>query len=108
MRRVVAAAAAVLVLAGLAGCAQDSSAGPCTVTEKDRTVDADGRSQARVYTEECGVFVVDDAPLKGQFNSADTFAGIDVGSTYEFETYGFRNGFLSSFPNIITATEVTP
>lgn len=91
----------------LTGCAPTSPETACTVTDKDRSNNSDGKSIYRVYSD-CGVFNVEDAPFVGVFNAADTYATIEVGKTYEFTTYGYRNGFLSIFPNITEAAEVTP
>jgi hypothetical protein len=81
-----------------------ATATDCTVEDKDRAAKAKGGSDMRVYTD-CGVFSVADDWLNGQWNSADIFAGIDVGETYDFETVGWRNGFLSAFPNILHAEQ---
>ena|SRR5688500_5299178 len=75
----------------------------CTVDDKDRSSSQSG-SVYRVYTD-CGVFEVQDAALRDQFASADLYADIQLGTTYEFTTIGWRVPFLSMFPNII---EVTP
>lgn len=96
-----------LVLASLTGCETTSPEQPCTVTDKDHTINPeDGSGIYRIYSD-CGVFNVEDAPFVGQFNSADTYAQIEVGKTYEFTTYGYRNGFFSMFPNIVKAVEVS-
>ena len=94
-----------LLTMSLTGCAPTSPDRPCTVDEKDHSINKDGDGVYRVYTD-CGVFNVEDAPFLGQFNSADTYARIKVGKTYEFVTYGYRNGLMSMFPNITKATEV--
>lgn len=78
----------------------------CTVTSKDRTTRPKGGSDARVYTADCGVLQVADAPFVGHFNSADTYAAITPGHRYVFDTLGYRVPWLSDFPNIISATEV--
>lgn len=86
----------------------------CVVTDKDRTtkVTSDGnggttsRSDARVYTENCGTFVVADSLLSWTWSSADTYASIKVGETYDFTTRGFRIPFFSAFPNIVEANPV--
>lgn len=78
----------------------------CTVTEKDRTQRPKGGSDARVYTEDCGTLQVADATFKGHFSSADTYAQIEPGETYEFTVIGFRVPVLSDFPNIIEVHEV--
>ena len=79
----------------------------CTVESKDRATKAKGGSDQRIYTEDCGVLSVADDMLNGQWNSSDLYAQIDEGKVYTFETVGWRNGFLSAFPNVISAQEVT-
>lgn len=73
----------------------------CTVTDKDRTRDAEGNSDMRIYTEDCGNFKVTDTVLRGVFNSSDLYAEIEPGSTYTFDTFGWRIPVLSVFPTII-------
>jgi hypothetical protein len=73
----------------------------CTVEEKDRAKNSSGSSDMRLYTEECGVLQVGDAALRGHFDSADDYAAINVGETYEFTTVGWRVPFLSMFPTVI-------
>lgn len=73
----------------------------CTVDDKDRASKKDGGSDMRVYTS-CGVFSVADDVIVGQWNSADIFSRIEVGRTYDLGTVGWRNGLLSSFPNIVS------
>jgi hypothetical protein len=101
---------AVFVTGMLSGCAAPADyshpVGPCKVNNKDRSSDSKGNSKFLVYTDECGVFIVDDAILESQWNSTDTYSAIKIGKTYDFVTYGFRNGFMSSYPNILKATEV--
>lgn len=80
----------------------------CTVDSKERTVkvqDGNSTQQKLVYTD-CGAFEVQDALVLGKFNSADTYASLQEGETYELTTYGWRNGFLSLFPNITEAVPV--
>ena len=76
----------------------------CVVSEKDRTTKREGGSDARVYTENCGTFQVADSWLSWTFSSADTYASIKVGETYDFTTRGYRIPFFSAFPNIVEAT----
>jgi hypothetical protein len=78
----------------------------CVVESKDRTSKSDGTSDARIYTENCGVLQVADSLTKGKFNSADRYQKIKVGQTYDFYVQGYRIGFFSQFPNIIEATPV--
>jgi len=81
----------------------------CTVTDKDRTTasDADGNSRSihRVYTDECGTLEVSDVLLRGSFDSADIYAGIEPDHQYEFTTIGWRVPLFSMFPKIINAKE---
>lgn len=90
-----------------------SSFAGCTVTDKDRSSDGDGGSDMRIYTEGCDgksavkVFHVADNWFAGQVASADTFASIKVGKTYDFETRGMRIPVLSMFENIVEVTEVS-
>ena len=97
-----AAAIAVAVAMGLSGCAQmnrETHVG-CTVEDKDRTTNSDGASVHRLYTD-CGVFAIKDNLLEGRWDSADDYQAIEVGATYDFETIGWRNGFMSLFPNVV-------
>lgn len=83
----------------------------CVVTDKDRSTGYKGRTDMRVYTEGCNgssevrVFSVADNWFAGQFASADTFAKVEVGKTYDFETRGMRVPILSTFENIVGVTE---
>lgn len=78
----------------------------CTVEEKDRTSKSEGGSDARLYTEQCGVLHVSDSLLSWHFNSADTYAGVEEGHTYRVTTRGFRVPLFSMFPNVVDADEV--
>lgn len=103
--------AVLLILAVVAGASyyQEDTHTGCVVSDKDRTTKTDSEgnssSDARVYTENCGVFQVSDSFWKGEFNSSDTYGSIKVGETYDFTTIGWRNGFFSMFPNIIEVHE---
>lgn len=101
-------ALAALAIAGavLTGCGiqYDGDTTNCTVT--DKYVRVSDKGSYKMIASSCGTFTVEDELSQGNWNSADVYAGIEIGKTYDFETYGFRNGFLSSFPNINSATEV--
>ncbi|OZD48618.1 hypothetical protein CH252_19005 [Rhodococcus sp. 06-1477-1B] len=105
-RGAAAAIAIALATATLAGCGikYDGDSTGCTVDEKYVAV-SNKTSEKRLSTS-CGVFKVEDELSQGDWNSADRYAQIEVGKTYDFETYGYRNGFFSSFPNVAKATEV--
>lgn len=83
----------------------NSQSQTCTVESKDRTTGLKGKSDMRVYTEDCGVLRVKDMFFAGEWNSADTFSEIKEGQTYEITTTGYRVGIFSSFPII---REVAP
>lgn len=85
----------------------------CVVNSKDRgvsfTTDSNGHSQSktdyRAYTS-CGTFNVKDEFWLFKFNSADTYGSLQDGKRYQLQVIGFRNGFFSVFPNIVSATPV--
>lgn len=72
----------------------------CVVTGKE-SINKDKTHEYRVYTDKCGVFQVSDELWLGLFNAADTYSGIKQGESYSFQTVGWRNGFFSSFENIV-------
>lgn len=81
----------------------------CTVTRTETTVVSSGdsvTSQKRVYTENCGVFVVNDNFVHGVWNSADIYGSIQEGNTYDFTATGYRVPLFSWFPGIINASPV--
>lgn len=53
------------------------------------------------------VFTIQDDFYKGRFNSSDLYRDIEVGKTYNFTVFGWRNGFFSWYRNILRAEEVT-
>lgn len=104
----VAAAVAGLVVAGmaLAGCGIQTGEASTGREVTDKCVQVSGKTSKKIVASSCGVFMVEDELSQGNWNSADVYAGIEVGKTYDFEAYGPHNGFLSLFPNINSATEV--
>lgn len=95
----------VLVAAGIGVALWSESANEttrtCAVTDKDRTTvssDNGSRSDMRIYTADCGTLAVTDLMTRGQFNSADIYASIEPGKTYEITTVGWRIPWLSAFP----------
>ncbi len=59
-----------------------------------------------VYTS-CGVFNVDDNLFLLKFNSADTYGSLSEGDTFDLEVVGWRNGFFSWFPNVLSAEKTS-
>ena len=51
----------------------------CKVVDKDRTTNSKGVSDARIYTENCGVFQVKDSWTSGTWSSADRYNKVKVG-----------------------------
>lgn len=104
-------AATVLVVGAIAVSTtlpyQNVRALECTVTDKDRTR-TDSGSDMRVYTDQCGTLRVGDLPFIGLTDSADLFGDLQPGHTYDLTVGGYRNGWLSMFPTIHTAADVTP
>jgi len=82
----------------------------CTVDSKERYTevsgDGDGVSteQKKILYTSCGVFTVDDNLFFGKFNSADTYGSLAEDETFDLEVVGWRNGLLSWFPNVLSAT----
>ena len=75
-----------------------------TVTGKERitkVVEGNDNSYYLVYTDK-GIFKVEDSIILFRFNSSDLYGSIKDDSTYTFNMVGFRAGFLSEYPNIVT------
>lgn len=66
---------------------------------------ADGGTKCKylVYAEE-GTFENVDNLFRGKFRSSDLQGQFKKGGCFHVETVGFRNGFLSTYPNIIKVT----
>lgn len=92
-----------------------------TVTDKDIKKDPNSSSRSKenkteskdvymVYTKdengEVHVFKDEDTWYYLKFNSSDVYAEIEIGKTYEFDVYGLRIPFISSYQNIIKVKEV--
>lgn len=80
-------------------------------TVTDKTVkNNSNNSLYLVYTKDSNgdvmVFSVDDRLLIGRYDASDDYAKIEVGKTYNFETVGIRNHFLSKYPDIIEMEEM--
>ena len=52
------------------------------------------------------VFEITDSFAFGRYNSADVYAGIEIGKTYSFTVVGKRSEFYSIYPNIKEYHEV--
>lgn len=52
------------------------------------------------------VYQITDSILAGRFDSADVYADIEVGKTYQFGIRGSRSTFFSWYPNIYSCKEM--
>lgn len=79
------------------------------VTDKERQVksDGDGGSTSKyiVFTDK-EVFENTDTIMRGKWRSSDIQGNLHAGCTYDFNAYGFRNGFFSVYRNITEARHV--
>lgn len=94
-----------MMLLALPGCTVlNKTEQTCTVTDKESVRQKDS-NQYRVYTS-CGTFVVEDSIAIFRFDSADVYGSLKVNTDYKIKHGGYRVGFLSMFPNIISYKEV--
>lgn len=107
MKRIAIALAATATAISLSSCGavSDNETATCKVTEKTAASKREGGTDYRIYTS-CGTFQVADSLTRGTFRSADTYGSIEEGKTYRLTYHGYRNGFLSMFPNVTEAVEV--
>lgn len=79
------------------------------VTDKERVCKSDGDGgtdcEYLVFTE-AGTFKLTDTVLYGRFNTSDVYGRIQKDKRYDLKVVGWRQGWSSSYPNIIEATEV--
>ncbi len=99
---------AVVVLGGLGVCtayAQEKEH-VVVVTDKDRVCDRGGQDcKYLVFTDKTTFRITD---YIGRVTSSDAFGRIIPCHRYRLRTYGFRNGFTSSYENIKEATDLGP
>lgn len=99
-----------------AGCQQmNREVTTFTVDSKESRVITQGDSRVSkffVYGTDGEVFLNEDVWVNfggpSKFDSASVQAKFKAGRTYEVETIGWRIPFLSIFPNIVSAKDVTP
>ena len=77
------------------------------ITVTDKTVKRHGDSDDKylIYTNDT-TYEITDSLAYFRFDSSDLYGKIEVGKTYECKVCGWRIPLLSSYKNIITATEV--
>lgn len=110
---VIVAIVAVAIVGGISYGGTRGTQYICEVTDKDHTVKVSGDSESTTSTDvwtiysSCGVLQVADNWFLGVFSAAELYGSIKTGSTYDFETVGWRNNLLGWYPTITKATEVT-
>lgn len=71
------------------------------VLDKERVI-KNQESYYLIYTDN-ETFTIKDSLIKYRFRSSDLYGQIEERQTYEFTVYGWRNGFFSSYRNILKA-----
>lgn len=103
------------LIVSLSGCFQNLVQNPpvtCTIVDKDRSTESGkngSKSVFRIYTEGSGcdgTYGLADNILQGNFNASDMYGQLQKGQTYRLETVGVRNGFFSSFKEIVRFQKV--
>ena len=86
---------------------QRATATTVIITVEDKGTKRSGSNMDKylIYTDN-GTYEITDSIAFFRWNSSDLYGSLKVGSTYECTVCGFRNPFLSSYENIITATEI--
>jgi len=69
----------------------------CVVSEKDIDYNK-GPDTYRIFTENCGTFQIKSSLIIGDFEDEHRYNTIEVGTTYDFKTYGYE--FLGQYRNI--------
>lgn len=76
-----------------------------TVSKSEAVVNSSGKgARYLVYTNK-GVYENTDSFWNGKWNSSDLYNQIQVGKKYSCDTTGWRNGFFSWYPNLISCEE---
>ena len=86
---------------------QRATATTVIITVEDKGTKRSGSNMDKylIYTDN-GTYEITDSIAFFRWNSSDLYGSLKVGSTYECTVCGFRNPFLSSYENIITAIEI--
>lgn len=75
-----------------------------TVNKLERVQSGDV-SKYLVFTD-TGVYENTDSLLNGKFNSSDLYNQLEEDSKYTCTVYGWRIGFFSQYPNLVSCDEV--
>ena len=79
-----------------------------TVKDKERVVESSQegtKSYYLIYTDN-GEYKNEDSLWYLKWDSASVYGQLERGKTYEAHVYGFRLGFLSMYPNIVSVEEL--
>lgn len=102
----------VLILMFMHSCERVTTEATYNVVVTEKTVKRiDDEDRYLVYTElldtgDVRVFQITDSMSRMRFDSADMYAKIKVGTSYQFEVYGMREELLSNYENIIAIKEI--
>lgn len=78
------------------------------VTDKERITTSNSNGTVESYYlifTEAGTFKLEDDLIYGNFNSSDWYGRIRRDSTYTFDVIGYRIGYMSEYPNIVSFKE---
>lgn len=72
------------------------------VTDRERVCSgSNGSCKYLIWTNK-GVFQDTDSLLNGKFRSSDLYGELKPGKTFTCTVYGWRSGFMSWYPNIVS------
>lgn len=75
------------------------SVNDCEVAAKTQTVQPNGHLESRIYTVNCGIFVVHNSVLSFALDSTNVYNHMIEGKKYDFVVTGKQN--MNSLPNIV-------
>lgn len=76
------------------------------VNKSERVVDRGGKSSRYLVYTDNGVYQNTDSLINGKFDSSDVYNQIQAGHKYSCDVTGWRNGFMSWYPNIVSCKEI--
>ena len=85
---------------------QDWEPVPGISTDSNGMMTIDNANQLMLVTTDNECFVNDENLYFNKFNTRDIFNKMKVGGTYKIKYYGWRCGYTSSFPNILSVEQV--
>lgn len=79
---------------------------PGIIANKYGTMVIDNANELMLVTKDGEGFFNNENFLFQKFNTRDVFNQLKVGGTYKIRYYGWRNGFNSGFPNVLSVEQV--